>query len=194
MYSYWSLGWRYLSGPPRLYAPVAFDDSPPPAGATLACPLEPTPVVTFYATPATPKVRQVPSPPQSFYDELATLEGFGGLFYDNPGGGLLVIRWHGDRAPLAEVADRHDIPLDQLEVRPADYTLAELEALQDILGPEVERLRNQGVMVEAVGVDEIRNRLSIDMSNPTEYQRGVIADLLGCDRVLIQQGGPYRYD
>lgn len=77
---------------------------------------------------------------------------------------------------------------------PAKYTFDELQALQDTLFHEVERLRSEGVMVEAFGVDETHNRLLIELSNPGEYQRMVIAGLLGCDRVLIKKGGPNHYE
>lgn len=71
------------------------------------------------------------------------------------------------------------------------FTEAALEALSATLTREVERLAAEGTQVSAFGVDSARNRLVIEMPLPGESQRTVIADLLGCDGIVIVQGRPY---
>lgn len=71
------------------------------------------------------------------------------------------------------------------------FTEAALEALSATLTREVERLAAEGTQVSAFGVDSARNRLVIEMPLPGESQRRVIADLLGCDGIVIVQGRPY---
>ncbi|HEY4227431.1 MAG TPA: hypothetical protein VGM49_03765 [Candidatus Limnocylindrales bacterium] len=98
------------------------------------------------------------------YTDLHPSE-FGGLYLDQHNGGAVTTLWTGHLADHTAAVWRRIRPGSRVAFRLVTYTYRDLTALQGRIGGDWDWMRAFAIAPTGVGVDEIRNRVELDVSS-----------------------------
>ncbi len=102
---------------------------------------------------------------------------FAGVWLDHLAGGVLVVAVTSEYGLY--LAEQHGASAVGAEIRQVAHPYAELAGLADRIGAQQDALRASGAAITGWYVDEIHNRVQVDLASATPEARAIVADRFG---------------
>ncbi len=116
-------------------------------------------------------------------------DDFAGFYKDRERGGLDTYLFVGDAAGVEAELLGHYGDASKFAIRPATYTFADLEALQDEIFARRDELAGAGIDLREVGVDVIGNQVMVGVFGSLPPAREALAEYGDKVRVVWSEGG-----
>lgn len=94
-------------------------------------------------------------------------KGYASGYMDHLRGGVLVFEFAGETVELSVLAALLP-PGTELEVRKVERSLGQLQATKSVIRDRVEGLLVEGIEVNSIGIDPVRNAVIVGLESPTD--------------------------
>jgi hypothetical protein len=114
---------------------------------------------------------------------------FAGSFIDDAGEHY-VVRFIDPPAAHADLRSAFAYP-DALQIEQATYSLSELKSLAGVIEGQIGSLRDRGIDVVSVGVDQRADRVAVQVSTSVDAATAAIASRFDANRIVVRHGEPF---
>lgn len=122
-------------------------------------------------------------------DRLSTISGYAGIWFDQQGGGKIVVMTSSLPAPMTDATLAFGLVADEFTVKQVANPLADLEATFDAVNRDSQLLAAEGVQLSSIDLDEVRNVVRLGVIALTPAISAALTERYG-DSVLAEQEEP----